>query len=257
MIIEAVTVCVDYADMLAQVAPMNRRLLDRWVVVTRPRDEATRSVCSRHSIECILTDDFDRGGEFAKSRGINAGLRQLTGNGWLLHMDADICLPLDMRQCLEDAHMQAGNIYGCNRLCAPGWAAWQQLQAQGLYSRFNGWLTEYRDRPAGCYVGGVPAGIGNGYTPIGFWQCWWGEETLSWGHTRKWYPVQHGGAARTDTAFANLWDRQHRIMVPELLVFHLENSDSKHKMGENWNGRKSAPFGPPTGSKHPGPGPYC
>jgi hypothetical protein len=54
-----------------------------------------------------------------------------------------------------------------------------------LDSRRNGWLTEFRDRMAGSYVGGIPGGIGFGYAPIGFFQLWWGAETLSWGSARK------------------------------------------------------------------------
>lgn len=240
--IECVTVCVDFADVLEQVAPYNRRMLDRWVVVTTPSDSRTRTVCCRNSIEIVLCNEFNRSGRFCKSRGINAGLRQLKGDGWLLHIDADICLPLDMHQCLEDAHLMSDSIYGCNRLCVPGYECWQSCQAQGLYSRFNGWLTEFRDRPAGCYVGGIPAGIGNGYTPIGFWQLWHGTETLSWGDARKWYPCDHGGAARTDTQFSSLWDRRNRIMIPELLVFHLEDKNAKDGMGHNWGGRKTPDF---------------
>ncbi len=125
------------------------------------------------------------------------------------------------------------------------------MQQQGLYSRFNGWLTEYRDRPRGSYVGGTPAGIGGGYTPIGFFQLWWGAETLTWGSARKWYPQVHGNAARTDTQFANLWDRQNRILIPELLVFHLEGENASDGMGHNWNGRKTPRFGPPAGPGAP------
>lgn len=245
MFLEAVSVCVDYDDYLLQIAPFNRPLLDRWIVVTRPRDEKTRQVCSKFSIDCVLSDEFDRQPPFAKSYGINAGLRQLAGQEWLLHLDSDIVLPYDFRQCLEDADLRKGNIYGCQRLCLPGWNAWQDAQKQGLYSRYNGWLTEYRDRPKGSYLGGVPAGIGNGYTPIGFFQLWHASETLQWGHSKKWYPHRHNNAARTDTQFCSLWDRFNRIQIPELLVFHLEHENAKDGMGHNWSGRKTPRFGPP------------
>lgn len=246
MKIEAVSVCVNYSDYLREVAPHNRRLLDRWIVVTKPSDEETKKVCSDHSIECVLCDEFERdGADFAKARGINVGLRQLTGDGWLLHLDADICLPTDFGECLDDAHLIEGNLYGCLRLCVPGPDIWDAVQKQGLYSRKMGWLTEYRERPAGCYVGGVPGGIGpggHGYCPIGFFQMWKGSETLTWGHAKKWYPIRHGGACRTDTQFAQLWDRRHRILIPELLVFHLEHPNTKDMMGQNWKGRKTPPF---------------
>ncbi len=250
MKIEAVTISVDYADLLAEIAPLNKALLDKWVIVTHPSDMATRNVCHRYSLDCILTEEFNRDGDFSKARAINKGLGQLTGDGWILHMDSDICLPYDLITCLEDAYLEKGNIYGCSRLCVPGWDAWHKLKQQGLYSRFNGWLAEYRDRPQGCYVGGVPAGLGVGYAPIGFFQLWWGAESLSWGPTRKLYPVVHGGAARTDVAFANLWDRRNRIAIPELIVFHLEDDNAKHAMGNNWKGRKAPFFGPEKGKPY-------
>ena len=36
--LEAVTVCVGYADFLGVVAEANRHLFDRWVIVTTPGD---------------------------------------------------------------------------------------------------------------------------------------------------------------------------------------------------------------------------
>lgn len=268
MKVEAVTVCVNYASELAEVASHNRRLLDRWIVVTTPQDEETRKVCAKHSIETILCDEFQRdGAQFAKARGINAGLRQLQGDGWLLHIDADICLPTDFGECLEDAHVIPGNVYGCNRLCVPGPDVWDKVVAHGLHSRQNGWLAEYRDRPNGCYLGGQPAMAGIGYAPIGFFQLWWGAETLAFGHGKKWYPPRHGGAARSDVQFSCLWDRRHRLLIPELTVFHLENPEAQDKMGHNWNGRKFPPFRPKKHHGHhhkhhghhhkPEPSPYC
>lgn len=33
-------------------------------------------------------------------------------------------------------------------------------------------------------------------------------------------------------------------MIPELMVFHLEDKEAKHRMGANWKGRKTPPFNP-------------
>ncbi len=240
LFIEAVTVCVDYGDFLRAVAPFNRPLLDRWIVVTRASDQETREVCRNYSIECLLTEDFDLDGGFSKSHGINRGLEQLQGDGWLMHLDADVAMPFDTRQCLENAHLQSDCIYGCNRLNVTGWEAWQRVQRQGLHSREHGWLVEMR-RPD-TWVGGVPAGPYTGYAPIGFLQLWSGKESLSWRFPRKMYPTRHGNAARTDCQFAMLWDRRKRHLIPELVVFHLESEDAK--MGANWKGRKTQRFGP-------------
>lgn len=253
MRIEAVTVSVGYGDLLAAVAPSNRPHFDRWVVVTAADDEETRAVCRQHSIECLLTEEFHRegGDSFCKARGINKGLDHLRGDGWLLHLDADICLPYDLDACLHDAHLQPECIHGCDRLNVTGWDAWQTVKQQGLYSREQGWLAEKR-RP-GTWVGGQPAGNGVGWSPIGFFQMWHGSHTLTWGFPKKRYPEAHGNAARTDVQFALQWDRKHRTFIPELLVFHLESEASR--MGANWNGRTTKRFGPLGVSKPKAP--YC
>lgn len=243
--IEAITVCAridgkpSYADILREVAPYNRALLSRWIVVTTPDDDATKKVCRDHSIECVLTRDFDLSPPFAKAAGINRGLQLCRGDGWLMHLDSDICLPFDFHQCLESAQVRRGAIHGCLRLNVVGSDQWDRVKVQGLYAREGGWLVEFQQRP-GLGVGGQPAGQETGYVPIGFFQLWHGSETLSWTFPRKIYPSRHGTAARTDVQFACLWDRRDRVMIPELVVFHLESEHAA--MGANWNGRTTRPF---------------
>src|SRR5438132_4131231 len=102
MRIEAVTICVNYADFLRAVAPFNLPHLDRWVIVTTPEDEETRTACRACSLECVTTNDFQRDGDpFAKSRGIERGLAHIEGRDWILHLDADIALPADFQAVLE------------------------------------------------------------------------------------------------------------------------------------------------------------
>jgi hypothetical protein len=246
---EAVTTCVGYADLLREVAPHNRALLDRWIIVTTPEDDATKAVCRAHSIECLTTRDFDREKPFSKAHGINRGLQLLRGDGWLMHLDADICLPFDFHQCLESAQLRKGTINGALRLNVVGYQQWDRVKAQGLYARENGWLVEFQNRN-GCGVGGIPAGRESAYAPIGYFQLWSGDESLTWKFPRKFYPELHGGAARTDVAFALQWDRRDRLLIPELVVFHLESEPSH--MGKNWGGRKSKPFRSLVGSVMPG-----
>ncbi|MBO0951208.1 hypothetical protein [Fibrella forsythiae] len=92
--IEAVTVCVNYADFLVQILPHIRGLFDRLVVVTTPADRYTQQVCEYYRVECIQTDAFyDDGAVFNKAKGINAGLARLEMDGWVVHLDSDIYLP--------------------------------------------------------------------------------------------------------------------------------------------------------------------
>lgn len=240
MLIEAVTICKGYGDILREVAPYNRPLLKRWVVVTDPSDSETREVCRRHTIECVTTTEHDREGAFSKGRLINKGLAFLQGNEWMLHLDADILLPADMHQTLDDADLDKTCIHGCDRLNIVGYDTWLELKKTPFLVRQNTWAVHLaRDSTK---IGTRVANVGHGYSPIGFWQLWHGS-TVNWrGSVLKSYPHHHGTAARTDVQFAYHWDRRHRILIPEMLVWHLESE--KAAMGKNWQGRKTVRFGP-------------
>ncbi len=241
MRIEAITVCVDYADFLKAVAPHNLPHFDRWVIVTTPEDEETRSACRALSLECVTTREFYRDGQqFAKSRAIERGLCHLEGSDWLLHIDGDVALPIDFRQVLQDAHLNEVAIHGCDRLNVMGWRAWKRVEARGLWSRPNEWFVP-TVRPD-CELGARVCNHRHGYTPIGFFQLWHGSSYNWRGSPAKRYPLIHGTAARTDVTHALHWDRRERIHIPELLVWHLESEPSP--MGANWKGRTTTRFGP-------------
>lgn len=245
--IEAVSVCVGYADFLQAIAPYNRPLLDRWIVVTTPDDEETRSVCRTHSIECLTTEEHTRDGPFSKGRLIDRGFALLGGHGWMLHLDADIALPHDMHQVLEDAHLHEECIHGCDRFNVMGWDAWQRVRAAGLWCRQGPWMVEM-NRPD-CTVGARVANLGHGYSPIGFFSLWHGDAATWRSFPTRRYPTHHGTAARTDVQHSLQWDRRRRIHIPELVVWHLESEPCP--MGANWKGRKTQRFGPATSESRP------
>ena len=117
MKIEAVTVCVGYADFLAETAKHNAGLLDDWLIVTSADDEETREVCRRLSLRTLISEDHRRGGDtFAKGRLIERGLQLLSADGWRLHLDADVVLPTRFRQLAGAAHLDPSKIYGCDRV---------------------------------------------------------------------------------------------------------------------------------------------
>lgn len=101
MRIEAVTVCLGYADFLAETIRENLPLLDDLVVITSPDDDETRTVCRRHNVHHVLSEDHRRGGPFNKARLINRALDQISGKDWILHLDADIVLPRQFRRLLD------------------------------------------------------------------------------------------------------------------------------------------------------------
>jgi len=239
MKVEAVTVCVNYAGELREVAAFNRPHFDRWVVVTRAGDHATREVCRQYSMEVLLSDDFDRDGPFNKARAINRGLAMLRGDSWQMHIDADIALPMDFDAVLADAHLDEKCIYGCDRFNVTSVEAWNRVKAKGLLARSNGWSIDM-DRQD-CKIGARVANREYGYTPIGFFQLWHGPTHVSHGMMPRMYPIQHGTAARTDVQHAYQWDRRRRVLIPELMVWHLEPGNAP--MGANWNGRTTPAFG--------------
>jgi hypothetical protein len=242
--IDAVTVCIGYGDFLREAALYNVGHFDQWVIVTTPGDEETREVCRRHRLRCVLTDEHHRDGEFGKGRLVEKGLMMLAADSWVVHLDADVVLPLMFRHVLDRAHVHAApdRIYGCDRINVTGWAAWQALKA-------SGWLSRPEWHPNGIGFAGHPVvtrySAQDGWVPIGFFQLWHRRHGLEeWrGFRTKPYPLSHGDAHRTDVQHALQWDRAKRVLIPELVVAHLESQPGR--VGANWKGRSTPRFGPP------------
>ncbi len=237
MRLEAVTVCVGYADFLDETARVNRHHFDQWIIVTDAKDTATHDVCHRHNLEMIRTDDFYRcGDEFNKGRAVERGLAMLSHNDWILHLDADIALPRDFTESLEDAHLDEQCIYGVDRFMLKSRAEWDEFKANHARS-FHCYVT-----PGNRTVGARWADVRYGYVPIGFFQLWHGSADHRKGIRTRRYPDNHQTAARADVKFALQWDRRHRQLIPEIFVAHLESQDAP--TGANWKGRKTRPFYP-------------
>lgn len=233
-VIEAVVVCVNYADFLAWTLPANRWQFDRMVVVTTPDDIDTQNLCERYNVECVVTDTFYENGDvFAKGRGINAGLERLTKRDWVLHMDADIFLPPKTRMILNNLPLDPTKLYGADRLMCPSAEEFAKfldcpppIQSDWVFVHPTAFpmgvrLAQYQDP-------------GGGYVPIGYWQLW--NPTGS-GVDR--YPERHGDASRTDFQFGTSWPREQRELLPEVVLIHLETANG---LALNWEGRQTPPF---------------
>ena len=241
MRIEAVTVCVGYADFLKAVIPHNRSLFDKWIIVTSPSDDETRELCRRYGYTPILTTEFTRNGaDFAKARAIRRGVEHTSANTWILHLDADIALPGHFRQAMEMADLDPACIYGCDRGMIRGWDNWQRLLNSGYLQH------DYHCRmrlPDFAPIGDRWASEFNGYVPIGFFQMWHSTADLHRGMRSRPYPTEHNDAARCDVQHALQWDRRDRRLFPEVFAIHLESEPAD--LGANWKGRTTKPFGPP------------
>lgn len=234
MKLEAVTVCVNYADFLAETLPLNKPLFDRIVVVTTPEDKATQRVCEYWHVECVQTRAFGiEHGRFQKAAGINVGLRALSQDGWVVHLDADVVLPPLTRRIIENADLDKRQLYGADRHNIVGYKAWRkhvrrpQLQQEaGIYVHADRYRVATRFAPMDR----------GGYIPIGFFQLWNPR-----GSGVRTYPDgPKANAGSSDMLFAAQWPRSRRALIPEVIPYHLESE--RARQGANWSGRKTRPF---------------
>jgi hypothetical protein len=97
MRIDALTVCVNYADFLALTLPHNLRFVDRLLVVTEEGDKDTQRLCSYHNVPYIFSRRVhENGAAFNKSKAINEGWKTLAPRGQFLLIDADTLIPPSM-----------------------------------------------------------------------------------------------------------------------------------------------------------------
>ncbi len=232
MKIEAVSVCLNYADFLEQTIRVNQSLFDDWIVVTSQADAATISVCTRYGVRTAFCPYFAHGEKFAKALAINIGLAHLKLEDWVLHLDADTALPRNARKHLANVDLDPSCIYGIDRVDCPSFEDWQSyLVDPNLYEKHY-FYHGPRDWPVGSRVGHFDYG---GYAPIGFFQLW----NRASGITR--YPsVQGWDAEHTDMLHALQWPRPKRVLIPEITAVHL--STGGKDWGVNWHGRKSPRF---------------
>ena len=66
--LEAVTVCVDYGDFLAQTLPGNMEHFDRYVIVTSSDDKETQDVARKYGAVLVIYEDFQKGKFLIKAK---------------------------------------------------------------------------------------------------------------------------------------------------------------------------------------------
>jgi hypothetical protein len=248
--VEAVTVCVGYGDFLAATLPENLPVLDELVVITTAEDEETRAVCRHHNVRHILSDDHERGGPFNKARLINRVLDQVGGQDWILHLDADIVLPRQFRRLLDWAHLDPRCLYGADRQRLVGWDEWQAFKRHVDRWDHHAHEMGHWFHPKYPLMSRLVSSM-HGYCPIGCFQLFHGSALIQDNYHVRQYPTQHGDAARTDMQFALQWDRRHRVLLPEVILLHLESAHTG--LGANWKGRTTPRFGPPPNPPAPKP----
>ncbi len=237
--IEAIVTCWNYGDFLAETLPFTLPHVDRLVVVTDHKDAATKALCTKWSVECVVTDVFhEKGDAFNKGAAINIGLQTLRQRGWILQLDADIVLPLQFRNMLAKSALQREILYGAERANIHSYERWAALKKsfteEPQYS-YRYLVSTDADLPVGANL----VHKQYGYCPIGFFQLWHSQYMHQ--HELR-YPDTEGTAENMDVQWALRWPRKQRLLLPTFRVFHLDSE--KTTMGINWQGRKTKPFTP-------------
>lgn len=198
--IDGLTVCVNYADLLALSMERWVRSLASLTIVTDTKDDATAELAEAHGCRVFRTNVFyEHGATFNKGAAMELARQQMPWHDWVLFFDADIIPEPNWRTAAEP-WLKAGNLYSARRLDAP---TVEDIDAPGL-------------RPI------AGDGIGVGYfqlfhtsdpqvqqTPL-LDTCW-----------------QHAG--NYDNAFMHRWSAKERHLLPIRLV-HVGPRD-------NWWGR--------------------
>jgi hypothetical protein len=234
MRIEAVTVCVDYADFLEVTLPSMRAAVDDLVVVTAPSDRRTRELCRREEVRAVITTAMhDHGRRFSLGAAVDAGLRALPLTDWTLVIDADIVLPSGIHRTLQYLKLDRDKLYGIDRVHCRGWDAARRFttlprQVRGAEVPF------LRDFPVGARIS-MPE---LGYLPCGYFQLWNAAAT---GYRD--YPISASGtAAGSDMMHSARFPRQYRELIPEIVGIQLETDGPDDPVGVNWCGRRTAEF---------------
>jgi hypothetical protein len=118
MKIHALTVCVDYADLLALSIDRWMATLDSLLIVTSHEDEATIELAHKHKASVYRTQAFyEDGATFNKGRAMERARKSMPWHDWILFFDADIVPPVDWREQLGE--LAPGNLYGPRRRECP------------------------------------------------------------------------------------------------------------------------------------------
>jgi hypothetical protein len=241
MRIESVTVCCGYADYLRHSLPFIKACFDRSVVVSDYKDKDTHKVCDFYNVECLQTDVmYSNGDVFNKGLAVNKGLQHLDFREWAVHIDADTCPPPRARQVLQEMQLNEQFLMGVDRMMVPDYSSWERFLQDPLVQHEQAYV----------HLGPFPMGLRlikpevGGYVPLGYFQMF--HRASNFLGKAPFYPEDCPTAAVSDLLFAAKWPRTHRHLLAEFSVYHLATEDitMAERMGINWEGRKSMPFGP-------------
>lgn len=137
--LRAITVCVDFADILSLTLPYNRHHFSEYMVVTSSADIATEQLALANHCTVYETDSFytydpypNAHSTFAKWLALEQALDAYGRHGWLCILDADVLWPKTVQLDLKEGclHSPLRRMYPY--IPAPG----VPIPAESLWSQY-------------------------------------------------------------------------------------------------------------------------
>lgn len=238
MKITAISICVGYSDFFKYCIENNLQYFDEWIVVSDTKDKLTEELCSQYpKITLIKTDIFYQGGHFRKYAGINEAIKRLINPDWVLFIDGDILISPHTRRVLEKLNLNKDKIYGIDRLNCKGFENFITFKKKYGSLLVDNWLLhsagfDFGARIVHIYGEDLDGGAFTGWKGLGFFQLVHSSRLTN-------YPEGSLDASHGDIAFAKLWSRENRELIPEIIGLHIY---TEHHKSQNWRGRKSGIF---------------
>ena len=213
--IMGIIVSVDFADYLQITLPLNQAQLSEVYVITAEDDEATRSVCERHSARCL---PMPRTTPFLKGLYINHAFDEVPKKDWILILDADTVLPSNFQQSLNDLTLDPNRLWGVSQRYCYNHEQWIEFATNGrAYEWPRRWTV-----CMGCFQLFHTSQFEN--TPDLAYEP---------------FTVDKQSGKGSDWLFSRRF-RRRRGRIPDLDVIHLATGPHDH----NWNGRVTPSFAP-------------
>ncbi len=208
--IDIVVVSVDYNDLLVISLKNNLEIIKNITVVTSSEDTVCQEICKKFGVRCVITDRmYDDDAPFNKGKAINDGIKSLVNPEWILLIDADICLPKDFYQALEEVEKDPKSLFTCERYFCKDYESYKLWKQDS--KNFNG----RKERSKW----------------LGYFQLF----NINSVNQEYVYPEEFGDASWSDIAFRNKFTKKTELNTR---VAHLGDAYV------NWKGRKTERFIP-------------
>ena len=117
--ITAITVSVNYSDLLQVCIEKNYTFFEKWYIVTDINDTKTQELCNKYKNIILLYFNFTENGNiFNKGGGLKLAqtyAHTFHPNNYFLIIDSDICLPKNFKDIIESQPYKNQTVYCAQR----------------------------------------------------------------------------------------------------------------------------------------------